>query len=129
MEFYSIFFFFFVLFCLVKDATSDYAPGTQKRVVGEVIRWNKASGAEKIEAEKYIELLEAEIEELKHQVSRRSTNGENQLLEYLKSLEPQNLKVSQSLSIFLYAQAMHLTNTLIYLIFCEELKNLNILFV
>lgn len=96
--------FFFVLFCLVKNASSDYAPGTQKKVVGEVIRWNKVSGAEKIEAEKYIELLEAEIEELKHQVSRRSANGENQLLEYLKSLEPQNLKVNQSISISLYSQ-------------------------
>lgn len=88
----------------MKNASSDYAPGTQKKVVGEVIRWNKVSGAEKIEAEKYIELLEAEIEELKHQVSRRSANGENQLLEYLKSLEPQNLKVNQSISISLYSQ-------------------------
>ncbi|XWS25997.1 hypothetical protein CRYUN_Cryun27aG0115900 [Craigia yunnanensis] len=70
----------------------DYAPGTQKNVSGEVIRWNNVSGPEKIDAQKYIELLEAEIEELNRQVGRKSANGQNELLEYLKSLEPQNLK-------------------------------------
>lgn len=70
----------------------DYAPGTQKKVSGEVIRWNSVSGPEKIDAVKYIELLEAEIEELNRQVGRKSSNGHNELLEYLKSLEPQNLK-------------------------------------
>lgn len=70
----------------------DYAPGTQKNVSGEVIRWNNVSGPEKIDAKKYIELLEAEIEELNRQVGRKSFNGQNELLEYLKSLEPQNLK-------------------------------------
>ncbi|GAB4832999.1 hypothetical protein Ancab_007022 [Ancistrocladus abbreviatus] len=72
--------------------TPDYAPGTQKKVSGEVIRWNNVSGAEKIDAVKYIELLEAEVEELNRQVGRKSANGQNELLEYLKSLEPQNLK-------------------------------------
>lgn len=71
----------------------DYAPGTQKNVAGEVIRWNNVSGPEKIDAKKYIELLEAEIEELNRQVERKSVNGQNELLEYLKSLEPQNIKV------------------------------------
>ncbi|OEL18563.1 hypothetical protein BAE44_0020417 [Dichanthelium oligosanthes] len=70
----------------------DYAPGTQKKVTGEVIRWNKATGPEKIDAIKYIELLEAEIDELSRQVARKSSQGSNELLEYLKSLEPQNLK-------------------------------------
>ncbi|KAF8410323.1 hypothetical protein HHK36_002850 [Tetracentron sinense] len=70
----------------------DYAPGTQKSVSGEVIRWNNISGPEKMDAVKYIELLEEEIEELNRQVERRSANGPNELLEYLKSLEPQNLK-------------------------------------
>ncbi|KAK9129273.1 hypothetical protein Sjap_009760 [Stephania japonica] len=74
-----------------KDAP-DYAPGTQKKVTGEVIRWNVVSGPEQIEAVKYIELLEAEIEELKTQIGRRSANGQNELLDYLKSLEPQNIK-------------------------------------
>ncbi|KAK6245652.1 Protein of unknown function DUF760 - like 6 [Theobroma cacao] len=70
----------------------EYAPGTQKNVSGEVIRWNNVSGPEKIDAKKYIELLEAEIEELNRQVGRKSANGQNELLEFLKSLEPQNLK-------------------------------------
>lgn len=74
----------------------DYAPGTQKNVSGEVIRWNNVSGPEKIDAKKYIELLEAEVEELNRQVGRKSLNGQNELLEYLKSLEPQNLKVMKS---------------------------------
>lgn len=46
-----------------------------------------------MDAVKYIEFLESEIEELKRQVTRRSANGHNELLDYLKSLEPQNLKV------------------------------------
>ncbi|KAL4313293.1 hypothetical protein GQ457_01G008740 [Hibiscus cannabinus] len=75
-----------------KKDVPDYAPGTQKNVSGEVIRWNNVSGPEKIDAKKYIDLLEAEIEELNRQVGRNSANGPNELLEYLKSLEPQNLK-------------------------------------
>ncbi|XP_050204332.1 uncharacterized protein LOC126654490 [Mercurialis annua] len=75
-----------------KKDVPDYAPGTQKNVSGEVIRWNNVSGPEKVDAKKYIELLEAEIEELNLQVGRKSANGQNELLEYLKSLEPQNLK-------------------------------------
>lgn len=71
----------------------DYAPGTQKNLSGEVIRWNNVSGPERIDAIKYIELLEAEIDELNRQVGRKSVNGQNELLEFLKSLEPQNLKV------------------------------------
>jgi hypothetical protein len=71
----------------------DYAPGTQKNVSGEVIRWNNISGPEKMDAKKYIEILEAEIEELNRQVGRQSSNAQNELLEYLKSLEPRNLKV------------------------------------
>ncbi|KAK8956418.1 hypothetical protein KSP40_PGU019842 [Platanthera guangdongensis] len=69
----------------------DYAPGTQKKVSGEVIRWNKVTGLEKMDAVKYIEHLETEIEELNRQV-KRSGNGHNELMEYLKTLEPQNLK-------------------------------------
>ncbi|CAL9781303.1 unnamed protein product, partial [Musa acuminata subsp. burmannicoides] len=71
----------------------DFALGTQKKVAGEVIRWNKITGPEKMDAVKYIEYLEAEIEELNRQVARKSLNGHNELLEYLKTLEPQNLKV------------------------------------
>ncbi|KAF2324768.1 hypothetical protein GH714_016715 [Hevea brasiliensis] len=75
-----------------KKDLPDYAPGTQKNVSGEVIRWNNVSGPQKMDAKKYIELLEAEIEELNRQVGRKTANGQNELLEYLKSLEPQNLK-------------------------------------
>uniref|UniRef100_A0A1J3K8E4 Uncharacterized protein n=1 Tax=Noccaea caerulescens TaxID=107243 RepID=A0A1J3K8E4_NOCCA len=75
-----------------KEDDQDYAPGTQKNVSGEVIRWNNVSGPEKIDAKKYIELLEAEIEELNRQVGRKSANEQNEILEYLKSLQPQNLK-------------------------------------
>lgn len=76
----------------------DYAPGTQKKVSGEVIRWNNVSGPETMDAVKYIELLEAEIEELNLQVVRKASNGQNELLEYLKTLEPQNLKVRINLT-------------------------------
>lgn len=74
-------------------ADSDYAPGTQKKVSGEVIRWRDDSGPEKIDAVKYIELLETEIDELKHQLTqRKALHGYNEILDYLKSLEPQNLQ-------------------------------------
>mgnify|MGYP004714061653 CR=1 FL=1 len=62
-------------------------------MTGEVIRWNNVSGPEKLDAVKYIELLEAEIEELNRQIERKSSDGQNDLLDYLKTLEPQNLKV------------------------------------
>ncbi|XP_042420976.1 uncharacterized protein LOC122009053 isoform X2 [Zingiber officinale] len=71
---------------------SDHAPGTQKMVTGEVIRWNNVTGPEKIDAVKYIEYLETEIEELNHQVARKPLNGHNELMEYLRNLEPQNIK-------------------------------------
>ncbi|CAI9117074.1 OLC1v1018398C1 [Oldenlandia corymbosa var. corymbosa] len=70
----------------------DFAPGTQKKVTGEVIRWNNVSGAEKLDAVKYIELLEAEIEELNRQIEKKSTEESNDILEYLKTLEPENLQ-------------------------------------
>ncbi|CAI0382173.1 unnamed protein product [Linum tenue] len=71
---------------------TDYAPGTQKNVSGEVIRWNNVSGPETIDAKKYIEILEAELEELNRQVGRKSSHGGNELLDYLRTLEPQNIK-------------------------------------
>lgn len=68
-----------------------------------MIRWNNISGPEKIDAKKYIELLEAEIEELNRQVGRKSANEQNEILEYLKSLEPQNLKAWEELThVFLW---------------------------
>ncbi|KAL3012788.1 hypothetical protein AAZX31_06G017700 [Glycine max] len=79
-----------------KKDVPDFASGTQKNVSGEVIRWNNVSGPEKIDAKKYIELLEAEIEELSCQVGRQTSNAQNELLEYLKSLEPRNLKLTST---------------------------------
>ena len=87
---------------IVQDG-SNYAAGTQKNVTGEVIRWNNVSGPERIDAKRYIELLEAEIEELNRQVDRKSARGQNELLEYLKTLEPQNLKVRKHSFISLLA--------------------------
>ncbi|CAI0434940.1 unnamed protein product [Linum tenue] len=71
---------------------TDYATLTQKNVSGEVIRWNNVSGPETIDAKKYIEILEAELEELNRQVGRKSTHGGNELLDYCRNLEPQNIK-------------------------------------
>ncbi|GKV16180.1 hypothetical protein SLEP1_g26861 [Rubroshorea leprosula] len=91
---------------------SDYAPGTQKNVSGgEVIRWNNVSGPERIDAEIYIEFLEAKIEELNRQVGRKTANGQNELLEYLKSLEPQNLKLAldSRLKFFCFPECPSLT--------------------
>ena len=74
---------------------SRYAPGTQKSSVsGEVVRWRKEEERpERVDAVEYIELLEREVEDLKKQLDLRG-RGRNELLEYLKSLQPQNLQVN-----------------------------------
>ena len=77
------------------QSDSRYAPGTQKtRVSGEVVRWRDNEGPERVDAVEYIELLEAEVEELRKQLERRG-QGKNDLLEYLKSLQPQNIQVTE----------------------------------
>lgn len=77
------------------QSDSRYAPGTQKtRVSGEVVRWRDSEGPERVDAVEYIELLEAEVEELRKQLELRG-RGKNDLLEYLKSLQPQNIQVTQ----------------------------------
>ncbi|XP_024388591.1 uncharacterized protein [Physcomitrium patens] len=72
---------------------SRYAPGTQKSTVsGEVLRWHKdEERPESVDAVEYIELLENEVEQLRKQLELRG-RGKNELLEYLKSLQPQNLQ-------------------------------------
>ncbi|GBG72981.1 hypothetical protein CBR_g12699 [Chara braunii] len=73
----------------------QYEPGVQKsNVKGEVLRWHKTDGLESMDVVEYIELLESEIDELAKQVeeSKKATDGKNSLLEYLKSLQPQNFK-------------------------------------
>jgi len=72
-----------------------YAPGVQKNgISGEVVRWNHEEGAEVLPAHEYIEMLEREVRQLKDQVAARDRvdEGSNDLMEYLKSLEPHNLQ-------------------------------------
>jgi len=74
---------------------STYAVGVQKtKVSGEVLRWHKEEGPESMGAVEYIEMLESEVEDLKSQLEQRgrALGGRNELLEYLKSLQPQNLQ-------------------------------------
>lgn len=64
------------------------------------MRWRKDEEIpEKFDAVEYIELLEAEVEELKKQLELRG-RGKNELMEYLKSLQPQNLQVNLYSSVF-----------------------------
>lgn len=59
------------------------------------MRWRKdEERPERVDAVEYIELLEAEVEELKKQLELTG-RGKNELLEYLKSLQPQNLQVKR----------------------------------
>ena len=85
--------------CLQEDP--NYAPGVQKKISGEVIRWHNENGSESMDASVYVELLENEITQLQEQLerSKKVANGGNELLNYLKTLEPQNLQVRCVLSI------------------------------
>lgn len=77
------------------EKVSAYAPGVQKSgVTGQVLRWNEDTGAEAVDAVAYMSDLEAEVEMLKNKVAamQRSAEGRNPLLDYLKSLEPQNMQ-------------------------------------
>lgn len=72
-----------------------YAPGTQRSgVEGQVLRWNEADGVQATDAEGYMDELEMEVERLREQVAalKRGVEGQNELLEYLKTLEPANLQ-------------------------------------
>eukprot|EP00850_Spirogloea_muscicola_P001591 SM000006S19356 [mRNA] locus=s6:376166:378294:+ [translate_table: standard] len=72
---------------------ADFEPGSQKtRVHGEVLRWHKVDGPQAVEAIDYIERLEEEVEELARQVEAHDRAAGNHLLDYLKSLQPQNLQ-------------------------------------
>ena len=84
--------------CLQEDP--NYAPGVQKKISGEVIRWHNENGSESMDASVYVELLENEITQLQEQLerSKKVANGGNELLNYLKTLEPQNLQVRCVLS-------------------------------
>lgn len=83
---------------LPSDSEQVYASGTQKtNVKGEVMRWNlKEEAVEALDAREYIAGLEAELASLKQELARVGAQGggsssTNELLAYLKGLEPQNL--------------------------------------
>lgn len=65
---------------------------------GEVVRWHKVNGSEAVAASEYIEMLEGEVQQLQQQLeqSKRSLANGNQLLDFLKTLQPQNLQVGFS---------------------------------
>ena len=64
-------------------------------VGGHIVRWHKSDGPKSIEVAKYIQVLEAEVEELREQLegAERGLDGTNPILLYLKKLQPQNLQV------------------------------------
>eukprot|EP00241_Pyramimonas_parkeae_P012562 CAMPEP_0114236192 /NCGR_PEP_ID=MMETSP0058-20121206/6701_1 /TAXON_ID=36894 /ORGANISM="Pyramimonas parkeae, CCMP726" /LENGTH=276 /DNA_ID=CAMNT_0001348101 /DNA_START=302 /DNA_END=1132 /DNA_ORIENTATION=- len=80
---------------LESETLTSYAPGTQKnQVQGKVLRWNEHEGVEAIPAVEYIEALEIEVAALKERVAglQKSRDGQNEMLEYIKTLEPHNLQ-------------------------------------
>ena len=86
---------------------ATYAPGTQKtNVHGDVLRWNLEDEAvEAMDARKYIESLEGEVIRLRQELvgvaaTKESATGSggNELLAYLRSLEPQNLQELTSMA-------------------------------
>ncbi|KAJ7251570.1 hypothetical protein O6H91_Y420300 [Diphasiastrum complanatum] len=96
-----------------RRSSSDYEPGVQKTgVSGQILRWHKEEGPKPMDAVEYIELLEAEVDELQKQLEqiRRSSPGRNELLDYLKSLEPHNL---QELTMSAGEDAVEAMNTFI----------------
>lgn len=62
-----------------------------------MVRWHKVNGSEAVAAGEYIEMLEGEVRGLRAQLERsqRSAAGGNQLLDYLKALQPPNLQVGK----------------------------------
>jgi len=79
----------------IELSTAKYADGNQKVAIsGEVLRWNEETGVEATPASEYIESLEAEVALLKDKLAAlsRVNEGRNDVLDYLKGLEPTNLQ-------------------------------------
>eukprot|EP00898_Chlorokybus_atmophyticus_P006632 jgi/Chlat1/6970/Chrsp52S06620 len=77
------------------EVVPKYAPGSQKRVQGEVLRWSITDDkVESMGARDYIDMLESEVAALQAQLeaARKEQTGDNPLLSYLKRLEPKNLQ-------------------------------------
>ena len=66
------------------------------RVQGEVVRWQVDAGPEVTPAVQYIEQLEREVASLREQISEQATAlellGGNEVMDYLKTLSPQQLQ-------------------------------------
>ncbi|KAK9842315.1 hypothetical protein WJX81_006243 [Elliptochloris bilobata] len=106
-----------------------YAPGTQKtRVSGDVVRWHVVNGAEAVPAADYIQSLEDEIRVLRQQAAARrlqprSAPG-NELLEYLRTLEPHAVA---ELTAGADSDILEAMNTMIYRVLGatdEDLRNI-----
>jgi len=71
-----------------------YASKAQKtRVQGEVVRWHYETGVESMPAVQYMDELEDEVIMLRGQLEdQRAEVGGNDLLDYIKSLEPSTLE-------------------------------------
>ncbi|EFJ05416.1 hypothetical protein SELMODRAFT_431583 [Selaginella moellendorffii] len=64
----------------------------KSQVQGSVLKWHKEDGPVAMDAVEYIEFLESEVEKLQQQLERGKVSGQNELLDYLKNLEPKNLQ-------------------------------------
>jgi hypothetical protein len=67
-----------------------WAPGSQLKCSGEVLRWHFQNGTQAVPVAQYIQDLEAENRGLKQEMAsvRLGTFNQNELLEYIQSLGP-----------------------------------------
>lgn len=77
-----------------RKKNEDYVSTAQTTgVQGEVVRWHNDLGAESMSAVQYIEQLESEINVLKNQLEQTNTTAyQNDLLDFIKTLDAQNLQ-------------------------------------
>jgi len=108
------------------ELARKYAEGTQKvDVTGEVLRWEEDSGVEATPAVEYIDRLETELAVMKEKLAalKRTTEGYNEVIDYMKTLEPANL---QELTSTAGPEVLEAMNAFIYRLIgtsdAEELK-------
>ncbi|XP_024522935.1 uncharacterized protein LOC9663352 isoform X1 [Selaginella moellendorffii] len=87
----------------------------KSQVQGSVLKWHKEDGPVAMDAVEYIEFLESEVEKLQQQLERGKVSGQNELLDYLKNLEPKNLQFlsSQELTTSAGEDAVEAMNTFV----------------